>query len=345
MFENYDTLLVFNDDNRYYFSGFNSSFGCIILTEKKKVFITDKRYEIEARQRAEDFTVICVNGSDLYDIIDGQLKLFKSKVVGFEEETTTVSEFNTLKSKLSDYEFVGASKSIAEKRLIKSESEIEKIAKAEEITQLALTNVIPDIKVGMSEKELSDLITYSILRQGAQGLAFDTIVCFGETAACPHHKPSADVKLNENDLILVDMGALVDGYCGDMTRTFCLGTPDPKLEQIHKTVLDAQLFALRNLRAGMTCKEADGLAREYLLAHGYKDEFSHSLGHGIGIAIHEPPCVSSRNDEILRENMVVSCEPGIYIEGLGGVRIEDIVVIKNDGVVNLTTNFSKEIKL
>ncbi len=345
MFENYDTLLVFNDDNRFYFSGFRSSFGCIILTEKKKVFITDKRYESEARQNAGDFTVICVSGSDLYEIIARQLKSFKSKVVGFEDETMTVSEFETLKNKLPGYEFIGASKSIADKRLIKSEIELAKLARAEEVTQLALMDVIPEIKVGMSEKEVSDMITYSVLRHGAQGLAFDNIVCFGETAACPHHKPSPDVKLNENDLILVDMGALVDGYCGDMTRTFCLGTPDPKLEQMHKTVLEAQLFALKNIKAGMTCKEADGLAREYLLAHGYKDEFSHSLGHGIGIAVHEPPYVSPRSDVVLRENMVVSCEPGVYIEGVGGVRIEDIVVVKNDGVVNLATILSKEIKL
>lgn len=344
MFENYDTLLVFEDNNRFYYSGFESSFGCVILTAKKRILITDKRYESEARKKASGFTVICADG-DLYQIIEKQFDMLKTKVVGFEDSTMTLEQFNVIKSKLNGYEFVPASEAIKMDRIIKSDLEIAKIAEAEIVTQKALEEVIPQIKVGMSEKEVSDMITYAMLKNGAQGLAFENIVCFGETSACPHHKPSKDVLLAKNDIILVDIGARVNGYCGDMTRTFCLGQPNPKLAKMHKIVLEAQLFALKNIKAGMTCKEADAIAREYLIAHGFKNEFSHSLGHGIGIEVHERPYVSPRSEEVLRENMIISVEPGVYIDGLGGIRIEDIVVVKNDCVINLTNNLSKELKI
>lgn len=344
MFKNYDTLLIFDEDNRYYFSGFRSSFGCVLLSAKKKVLITDSRYDGEARKIAVDFVVIQASASNLYQVILKQLELAKSKVVGFENDSMTVSDYNELKKNLSDYTLVPASEDLADKRIIKTEAEIEKIAIAEEVTIKAFNEVVSSIKVGMSEKEVSDMITYAMLKNGATEPAFSNIVCFGLSSACPHHVPSPNRKLNKNDIILIDIGAKVNGYCGDMTRTFCLGDPDKKLASIHKIVYEAQKFVLNNLKAGLTCKEVDSMAREYLLAHGYKDEFSHSLGHGIGINVHERPYVSQRSEETLKENMIISVEPGVYLEGEGGIRIEDIVVIKNDGIINLT-NLSKEIKI
>lgn len=344
MFNNYDALLIFNEDNRYYFSSFRSSFGCVILTPKKKVLITDSRYESEARKLAVGFVVILANSSNFYETIQKQLELLKVNAVGFEDDFLTVSEFRELKNHLSDYAFVPAGVDIADKRAVKSVIEIRKIALAEEVTVKAFNDVLPNIKVGMSEKEVSDMITCAMLKNGATGPAFPNIVCFGQSSACPHHVPSTEIKLNKNDVILIDIGAKVDGYCGDLTRTFCLGEIDNKLASIHKIVYDAQAFVLKNLKAGLTGKEVDGMAREYLLAHGFKEEFGHSLGHGIGINVHERPYASQRSEEVLKENMVISVEPGVYIEGEGGVRIEDIVVIKNDGIINLT-NLSKEIKI
>lgn len=344
MFNNYDTLLIFNDDNRYYFSGFRSSFGCVILSPKKKVLITDSRYDSEAKKSAVGFVVIQTSASGFYQVISKQLELIKAKVIGFENDSMTVSEFETLKNELQGYDFVPASKDIADKRVIKSESEIERIALAEEVTVKAFNDVVSSLKIGMSEKEVSDMITYAMLKNGATEPAFSNIVCFGNSSACPHHVPSPDRKLAKNDIILIDIGAKVNGYCGDLTRTFCLGDPDKKLASIHKIVYDAQKFVLKNLKAGLTGKEVDSMAREYLLAHGFKDEFCHSLGHGIGVNVHERPYASQRSDEVLRENMVISVEPGVYLEGEGGIRIEDIVVIKNDGIINLT-NLSKEIKI
>ncbi len=345
MFETYDTLIVFNDDNRFYFSGFRSSFGCILMTKKKKILITDSRYESEARKSAGGFTVLLAGGgATLYSVVKKQLSLLKSQVVGFEDDCLTVGQFESMKANLPDVRFVPAGNDVKKMRAIKTEEEIEKIRAAEIVTQNALAEVIPQIKVGMSEKEVSDLITFHILKNGAEGLAFENIVCFGETSACPHHHPSKDRLLAKDDIILVDIGAKLNGYCGDMTRTFCLGDPDSKLAHMHQVVLEAQKFALQNIRAGITCKEADSMAREYLLAHGFKDEFSHSLGHGIGVEVHEIPTVSPRSTDVLEENMIISVEPGVYIEGLGGVRIEDIAVVKKDGLVNLTTILSKEIK-
>ena len=276
MFNNYDTLLIFNEDNRYYFSGFRSSFGCVILSPKKKVLITDSRYESEARTAAVGFVVIQSTSLNFYSVIEKQLELLKSKVIGFEDDLITVADFEIMKSQLSDYAFIPAGIDIADKRIIKTEAEVKKIAVAEEVTIKAFNDVLPNIKVGMSEKEVSDMITYAMLKNGATEPAFPNIVCFGSSSACPHHVPSAERRLAKNDIILIDIGAKVNGYCGDLTRTFCLGQLDNKLASIHKIVYDAQKFVLNNLKAGLTGKEVDGMAREYLLAHGYKDEFSHS---------------------------------------------------------------------
>lgn len=178
---------------------------------------------------------------------------------------------------------------------------------------------------------------------GAEGASFDTIVAFGENCAVPHHKPTSR-KLDRNDVILVDMGAKLDGYCSDMTRTFCLGTPCDELVAIHKVVLEAQEYALANIKAGMTGLEADSFAREFIIAHGYGKEFGHNLGHGVGVQIHEKPCLGPNSNDILKPNMIITVEPGIYIEGVGGVRIEDFAVVKEDGLINLT-NFNKNLIL
>jgi Xaa-Pro aminopeptidase len=199
------------------------------------------------------------------------------------------------------------------------------------------------INYNMTEIEVAAELEYYMKKNGSEMPAFDTIAVSGKSSSMPHGVP-ANKKL-ESGFLTLDYGAKVNGYCGDLTRTFCLGDLDNKLASIHKIVYDAHKFVLNNLKAGLTGKEVDGMAREYLLAHGYKDEFCHSLGHGIGVNVHERPYASMRSDEVLRENMVISVEPGVYLEGEGGVRIEDIVVIKNDGIINLTNNLSKEIKI
>lgn len=344
MFKKVDTYLVLSDENRFYFTGFKSSFGCVILTENEKFFITDPRYAAEARKLISGFTVLTTVGANFYDDIVKVLKKVNAKVVGYEDEYVTVAGFKKLKSVLDGFTLKPASADFNAERIIKTEDEIKKIAAAEVVTQKALLKTLPLLKYGVTEKDISNEITYQMLSLGAEGLAFENIVAFGVNTANPHHHPSMK-KLEKNDMVTFDIGAKVNGYCGDMTRTFCMGTPIDKLEKIHQIVLEAQAYALNNIKAGMTGREAHLLAGEYITAHGYGDEFTHSLGHGIGVVVHEPPYLSLRSDDVLKENMVCSCEPGIYVDGLGGVRIEDLIVIKNDGVVNLTTLIDKKIDL
>lgn len=344
MFKKVDTYLVLSDVNRFYFTGFKSSFGCVILTENEKFFITDPRYAAEARKLVSGFTVLTTVGSNFYEDIVKVLKKVDAKIVGYEDEYVTVAAFKKLKSELEGFTLKPASADFNAERIIKTEDEIKKIAAAEVITQKALLKTLPLLKFGVSEKDISNEITYQMLSLGAEELAFENIVAFGANTANPHHHPSMK-KLEKNDMVTFDIGAKVNGYCGDMTRTFCMGTPHETLAKIHQIVLEAQAYALNNIKAGMTGREAHLLASEYITAHGYGDEFTHSLGHGIGVVVHEPPYLGLRSDDVLKENMVCSCEPGIYVDGLGGVRIEDLIVIKNDGVVNLTTLIDKKIDL
>ncbi len=338
-----DAYVFMSEENRFYFTRLHTSFGCVIISQKEKTFITDFRYEDAARQTLPDYNIVISSYGDLYAKIASVLKKSGAKHVGFEDDFITVGEFKTMKAALGDFTLKPAGEIIAKVRSVKSEEELQLIANAETITQKALSKVIPLIKVGITEKELSAEILFEMIRCGAEGLAFESIVAFGENSAQPHHR-SGNKKLEKNDLILIDIGCKADGYCSDMTRTFTLGEPNAQLVTIYNLVAQAQSYALKNIKAGMTCHEADSLAREYLAANGYEKEFGHSLGHGLGINVHEMPRVAKNSMQVLEENMVISVEPGVYIDGLGGVRIEDLVIVKKDGVVNLTS-FNKNINI
>ncbi len=343
MFKKIDAYLLFDGDNRFYFTGFRSSAGCVIVTPEEKYFLTDARYSAEAKKNASSVNVITSSNATLYDDIAKILKKVGAKNIGYEDEFVTVSGFKRIKSALEGFSFKPASEDIALARMIKTDEEVKRILDAEIVTQKALHKTLSMLKVGVTEKDISNELTYQMLALGAEGLAFENIVAFGVNTANPHHHPTMK-KLEKNDMVTIDIGAKVNGYCGDMTRSFCFGNPPEKLAKIHNIVLSAQEYALSNLKAGMTGREAHLLASEYILAHGYGEEFSHSLGHGIGINVHEKPNLALSSDVVLQENMVVSVEPGIYVDGFGGVRIEDIVVIKEGGIENLT-DFDKKINL
>ncbi len=341
MFENIDTYVLLTSLNRYYFTKIDTSFGCVILNQNEKIFLTDFRYESYAKRNLPDWDVVIVKGNELFAKIGELLTKLNAKLIGYEDDIS-IATFLQLKS-CYEGEYVSASAELNNRRAIKTEEEIQKIANAQIIAQKSLQAVVSIIKPGITERDVAAELLYSMQKLGAEGASFDTIVAFGENSALPHHK-TGDKKLEKNDLILIDMGARADGYCSDMTRTFCLGEPRDELKLMHSIVLEAQLYALENIKAGMTGKEADSFAREYIISKGYGDYFGHSLGHGVGVEIHEAPRLSSVSDDILKPNMIVTCEPGIYIEGLGGVRIEDILVVKEDGILNLT-NFDKDINL
>ncbi len=342
MSENKTALVLFNEANRFYYTSFMSSFGCVIVLDNVKIFITDLRYATDAEKVCKDCHVVTLSGNGLYEDIKTQLVALNVTKIGYESKSLSVEQFEQLKNALSEFEFIPADEEIALAQSVKNSEEIDNIAKAEWITQKALINAYPKIKPGITEKAVSAEITYQMLLLGADGLAFDNIVCFGANSACPHHKPS-DTKLDKNDIILIDIGAKYRGYCGDMTRTFSLGKPSEEIVRIHRAVKAAQVFALERIKAGVSCRFIDTIVREHLAADGFRDEFTHSLGHGVGVNIHERPFLSPKSSEVLSENMLVTVEPGVYVEGIGGVRIEDLVLVKEDGIENLTTLANKNI--
>ena len=339
-----DAYVIFSPQNRFYFTSFPSSFGCVVLAENEKTFITDSRYMLEAREKLNGFKLVVLHShGELYKCIIEALKSANAKSVGFEDSYISYNEYKKLKAELADFKLVQASAAIELLRSVKTETEIAKIAEAQKIAERALRKVLPLIKPGVTEREISAELTYAAVTEGADSMSFDTVCAFGENTAKPHHVPSTK-KLDKNDVVLLDFGVKYQGYCSDMTRTFFVGEPNPELSVIYSVVLEAQSYALKHIKAGMTCHEADSLAREYIRANGYDAQFSHSLGHGVGLEIHEMPSVRENGQDVLENGMVITVEPGIYIDGLGGVRIEDTVVVRENGVDNLT-EFEKTIEI
>lgn len=340
LFENNDAVIVFGSSNRFYFTGLETSFGCVLIMPDRKFFYTDFRYELAARNIREGYELVITTPEKLYELIDDRLREAGAVNVGFDDNYVTVAGFKEIKKQLKDYTFHSVANEIAELRAVKSDIEIEHIKKAQSITEKALSAVLSLLKPGVTEKDISAELTYRFLKFGADGLAFDNIVAFGENSSDCHHI-AGDRKLEKGDVILFDIGAKANGYCSDMTRTFVFGEPSGKFSEIYELVLNAQQNVLKFLKAGMSGREADSIARELFRANGYDREFGHSLGHSVGIDIHENPRLSASNYDELLENCVVTVEPGLYLEKFG-VRIEDMVVIKKDGIENLT-NFAKSI--
>lgn len=339
---NIDTYLLISEDNRQYFSGLRTSFGGVILSQSAKFYITDFRYEYEAKEKLPDWELKFVKYSDFYPEILKILGELNSKNVGFEDSALTYSEYVELKDALKDYNLISCSEIISQRRMIKTDEEIRLIKISQEIAEKALAATLCRIKPKMSERDVCAEIVYNMYLNGADGLSFEPIVAMGLNTSKPHHSYS-DYKLEKDDFITMDIGAKYKGYCSDMTRTVTFGEPSKKLTDIYNIVLKAQEYALNNIKAGMTGHEADSFAREYITANGYGNEFGHGLGHGVGLYIHEAPRLALGSKTVLKENMIVTVEPGIYVEGIGGVRIEDMVIVKKDGIENLT-HFTKDMK-
>ncbi|MCL2862385.1 MAG: Xaa-Pro peptidase family protein [Firmicutes bacterium] len=332
-----EALVAMSPENRFYLTDFPSSFGCAVLTEKEKIFITDTRYSEAAKAIQETFKIVTIkSGEKLHELLAGEFKRLGIENVGYEDSFMTVSSFKNLKDGLKDFKLKGISDYLSELRSIKTEEERQRIATAQEIAEEAFKKVRRNIKVGMSEREVYAELVWESLRTGADGMSFDPIVAFGENSAKPHHNQPTERRLEKKDIILIDFGVKHKGYCSDMTRTFSLGPVANELQVIYDIVLKAQEYALKHIKAGMTGHEADALAREYIKSNGYGEQFGHSLGHGIGINVHEMPRIADKSKCILKEGMVITCEPGIYLEGLGGVRIEDMVVVTESGIINMT---------
>ena len=335
-----DAYLIESPKNRFYFTGFSASWGYVLLHESEKILYVDPRYAQAAKESVKTFKVKCVSSKECLPQITADLKELGVKTLGYEDTFISVASFKNLKASFKEFSLKPASEFIAQERIIKNSIEIDIMRAAQKLAEKAFNVVVDICKPGVSERDIKTALIIECLRLGAEEMSFAPIVAFGENTSIPHHKPSTK-KLEKNDVILIDFGVKLNGYCSDMTRTFCLGNPSEKMQHIYNTVLGAQKYVLQHLKSGLTCKEVDALAREYIKSNGYDKEFSHGLGHGIGLDIHEDPFVNMHRGDILLPGMVVTVEPGVYIEGIGGVRIEDMVVIKENGIDNLTT-VSKE---
>lgn len=337
--ENIGALLISNLYNIRYLANFTGTTGLILVTLDKAYFITDFRYTEQAAEEAVGFEIKENKGS-IFEEVAKIISDNELKTLGFEENDVTYSSYRNLE-KLLSCELQPVSNFVEDLREIKTDDEIEIIQKAIQIAEQAYEYILDFIKPGMTEIEVANELDFYMRKHGASGVSFDTIVASGVRSAMPHGVAS-DKVIDQGDMITIDFGCYYKGYVSDMTRTFAMGEPAEELKKIHAIVLEANKKVTEQARAGMTGAEVDAIARDYITAQGYGDYFGHSTGHGIGLEVHEGPGVNSKNDKQLVENNVITNEPGIYIPGLGGVRIEDDLVIKKDGNVNLNST-SKEL--
>lgn len=331
-----EAILLTGAANMRYVAGFTGE-GYVYLSEQSAVVVTDSRYTIAAKSECKDFVVEQWNGRPYYEILKSYVEKDGIKTLGFEEEEMTVSEFQKLQqmlpSQLVAMEPLG--EQVTKWRAVKTEEEIDKIRRAEEIGDRAFARCLPELNTGMTEKQVAARLEFYMKEEGADGLSFDTIAASGIHSAMPHAIPT-DKKLQEGDFLTMDFGCLYQGYCSDMTRTVIVGRANQKQREIYYTVLLAQKQALERIRPGMKGCEVDSLARQVIEEAGYGKYFGHSLGHSVGLYIHEKPCFAPKDETVIRPGMVITVEPGIYVERFGGVRIEDVVVITKDGCENIT---------
>ncbi len=329
--KNIDAILISQPENRYYLSGFDGSAGFLLITSQNTILVTDFRYGEQAKRQAPDYEIIQITG-DLTEWLPEVIVGFRLKRLGFESEYVTFVTYQQLTDITEETEYqlglVPLGGLVESLRAIKEPEEIELITKAAEISDNALEYIEPVIQSGISEKEVAWEIEKFLRQNGSDTIPFDIIVASGPNSALPHAKPSPRV-INAGEPVVIDIGARVGGYSSDLSRTICLGTPDDTFNKAYNAVLEAQQRVLTLLEEGMTASEADSLARTVIEQAGYGEAFGHGLGHGIGLAPHEPPHLGSQSSEILVDGMVFTIEPGIYLNGWGGVRIEDMVVMEN----------------
>lgn len=325
-----EAIIITSPENLYYFSGFTGGEGLLVFTPEKKYIIVDGRYTIQAKEQAKDFEVI-------------EYKILPYKIIadmgfdkiGFEDKTISYNSFKMMSRAMPAVTTIGVSDELNEYRKVKSQEECKNIRRAQQIGDMAFEHILPFIKPGISEREIALELEYFMKKQGASALSFDTIVAVGERSALPHANLT-DTKVEEGKVVLMDYGCVYSEYCSDMTRTVAVGHADDKTKNIYDTVLSAQLEAIGTIKAGVNNKDVDKVARDIITNAGYGENFTHSLGHGVGLEIHEQPNLSPRSVDILKSGNIVTVEPGIYIEGFCGVRIEDLVMVTEDGCENFT---------
>lgn len=324
-----DAILISKPENQAYLSGFTGSNGLLLISAAEALLFTDFRYAEQAAKQAPAFKVEMPEGSLIgaaAQVIEGA-KLGK---VGFESDFLTWDSFNAYTKVITANALVAAGGLVEDLRMIKDEAELEVMRKAAQIADEAFATILPLIKAGAREWDLAVELQYQMMKRGATGVSFDTIVASGVRSSMPHGRASAKI-IEQGDLVTFDFGALYQGYCSDMTRTVMVGEPTAEQRRIYEIVLAAEKRGLAACKPGITGNDLDAVCRDYILEHGYGPEFGHSTGHGVGRYIHEGPRLRKGSNQVLQPGMIVTIEPGIYIPDWGGVRIEDMVLVTETG--------------
>ena len=337
-----DAVIIFDELNQKYLSDFAFTDGFLLITQNSAELVTDFRYFEMAKNGADkEFNIVTPENRDSY--IDEILIKDRVKTVGFEGNYISYGRYHNLTKKHGQFEFVNIESMIEDIRQIKTADEIEKMQKAQDITDKAFSHIVKMLTPQMTEIDVAAELEYAMRKNGASGLAFETIAVSGDASALPHGTPR-NIKLRRGFLTM-DFGAKFDGYCSDMTRTVVIGRADDEIKKVYNTVLTAQLKAIEYLREGADCANADKIARDIIDAE-YSGTFGHSLGHSVGLFIHESPRLSRlANGHKARVGEIYTVEPGIYLYGKYGCRIEDMVKIEKDGVYNFTHSTKELIEI
>ena len=330
----HEGVLVYNPSNMFYLSGYTGE-GLVLVTHQVCAIVTDFRYTEQAENQAPGFEVLMTEGKRSHEMIAGELCAANGiDTLYYEDDFVTVRTFEACQKNIPDVEWKSTAGAVEKLREIKDESELSLIAQACVITGEAFYRLLPNIKEGISEKELALMLDFDMMSHGASAPSFSTIVASGPNGSLPHAVPGSR-KLQKGDMITFDFGARFGNYCADMTRTVALGKPSDEMLKVYQTVLDAQKMAQDAVAAGKNCRAIDSIARDYIYSKGYEGRFGHGLGHSLGIDIHENPRFSQACGDLLKVNQVMTVEPGIYLPGLGGVRIENSVVVTENGCYSL----------
>lgn len=332
-----DAMLLTGASNRYYASGFASTGtdGVAFVTRDQTYYFTDFRYIEAASAQVKDAVIqMTKSGRGYLTLLNEAIEKHHIKRIGYEDVYMTVAEYNIYRDKLN-CELVPAAELLTRLRMIKDDEERKTLIAAQRIAERALEEIYNDIRIGVTEKEIAARLTYLMLHYGAENMSFDPIVVSGANGSMPHGVPG-EKTIADGEFITMDFGCIYRGYCSDMTRTVAVGHVTEEMNRVYQTVLRAQLAGIERAKAGVSGHDIDAAARDIIAAEGYGEYFGHSFGHGVGVEIHEAPNASPNYKEALPAGAVISAEPGIYLPGKFGVRIEDVIVLREDGCDNIT---------
>lgn len=327
-------LLVTSRQNVFYLSGFDGSSGDLFITLDAAYIMCDFRYTQQAQQQASMYMATDVS-KGIYHVINNIISYHKLSQIGVEDRSISQAVYHGMKKSITGATLVSIGGLITEMRMIKDELEVENLEKAAWIGDLAFQETIKKIRPGISEIEIAAELEYVMRKNGASGTSFDTIVASGINSAKPHGTAS-DKLLEDGDFVVMDFGCIYNGYCSDMTRTVAIGGVSPEQQKVYQAVLFTQLKMVNQVSAGKPCVQLDHIARNLLNTFGYSEYFGHSLGHGVGIDIHEAPTLGPKSQQTLEPGMLVTIEPGVYFADNFGVRIEDSVLVLEDEIKILT---------